>query len=74
MASPLIGIGAVNALLFAAYSKLKQIQNPFNDELKIWQIALAGAGAGNYVFFFQSQAHAKSQSLPTFINTFPIRL
>ncbi|CAG8574056.1 1811_t:CDS:10 [Paraglomus occultum] len=46
MASPLIGIGAVNALLFAAYSKFKQIQNPFNDELEIWQIALAGAGAG----------------------------
>ncbi|KAK9766915.1 hypothetical protein K7432_003632 [Basidiobolus ranarum] len=47
MASPLVGISAVNALLFAAYSRLKTVQltNP-EDTLTIGQIAIAGAGAG----------------------------
>ncbi|ORX85442.1 solute carrier family 25, member 20-like protein [Basidiobolus meristosporus CBS 931.73] len=47
MASPLVGISAVNALLFAAYSRLKLIQVSQPEQtLTIKQIALAGAGAG----------------------------
>ncbi|KAF0527648.1 mitochondrial carrier [Gigaspora margarita] len=47
MASPLFGIGAVNALLFAAYSRLKAIQTVLPDEqLALHKIAIAGAGAG----------------------------
>ncbi|CAG8545652.1 6491_t:CDS:2, partial [Scutellospora calospora] len=46
MASPLIGIGAVNALLFAAYSRLKEIQaTPFVEQLELYKIAIAGGGA-----------------------------
>ena len=47
MASPLVGIGAVNALLFAAYSRLKSIQTTSpNERLALYKIAIAGAGAG----------------------------
>ncbi|RIA99285.1 mitochondrial carrier [Glomus cerebriforme] len=47
MASPLVGIGAVNALLFAAYSRLKSIQTTsLNEQLALYKIAIAGAGAG----------------------------
>ncbi|KAI8381093.1 mitochondrial carrier [Radiomyces spectabilis] len=47
MASPLVGIGAVNALLFAANSRIKKaMQTHPDDPLSIGQIALAGAGAG----------------------------
>lgn len=47
MASPLVGIGAVNALLFAANSNIKQrLQNNPNEILTLDKIALAGAGAG----------------------------
>jgi solute carrier family 25 carnitine/acylcarnitine transporter 20/29 len=47
MASPLVGIGAVNALLFAANSNLKsQLQTHPNELLSLDKIALAGAGAG----------------------------
>lgn len=47
MASPLIGIGAVNALLFAANSNLKsRLQSHPNEVLSLDKIALAGAGAG----------------------------
>lgn len=45
MASPLIGIAAVNSLLFAAYGTCKRLINPFG-ELSLPQIAAAGAGAG----------------------------
>jgi len=50
MASPLIGIAAVNSLLFTAYNVSKRIISPFPD-LSIGQIALAGsmAGVGNSV-------------------------
>jgi hypothetical protein len=50
MASPLMGIAAVNSLLFTAYSVSKRIISPFPD-LSIGQIALAGsmAGVGNSV-------------------------
>ncbi|CAG8519584.1 6131_t:CDS:2 [Racocetra fulgida] len=42
-----VGIGAVNALLFAAYSRLKAIQAVSPDEqLALHKIAIAGAGAG----------------------------
>lgn len=47
MASPLVGIGAVNALLFAANSNIKQrLQQHPNEILSLDKIALAGAGAG----------------------------
>lgn len=48
MASPLVGVAAVNALLFAAYSNLKKIQEPYpGGPLTLTQIGIAGAGAGN---------------------------
>ncbi|CAG8654495.1 9270_t:CDS:2, partial [Acaulospora colombiana] len=44
MASPLVGIGAVNALLFAAYSRFKSIQaTTFDEQLPLHKIAIAGA-------------------------------
>ncbi|KAF7727807.1 hypothetical protein EC973_007038 [Apophysomyces ossiformis] len=47
MASPLVGIGAVNALLFAANSRFKKAMQDHPDQvLPIGQIAAAGAGAG----------------------------
>ncbi|KAI8876669.1 mitochondrial carrier [Backusella circina FSU 941] len=47
MASPLVGIGAVNALLFAANSNIKsRLQEYPNQVLPLQKIALAGAGAG----------------------------
>lgn len=47
MASPLIGIGAVNALLFAANSSIKQrFQTHPTEVLSLDKIAVAGAGAG----------------------------
>lgn len=47
MASPLIGIGAVNALLFAANSNIKsRLQTHPEEVLSLDKIALAGAGAG----------------------------
>lgn len=47
MAAPLVGIGAVNALLFATYSRLKSIQaTSLNEQLVLHKIAIAGAGAG----------------------------
>lgn len=47
MASPLVGIGAVNALLFAAYSSCKKaMQTHPGEVLSLPQIAVAGAGAG----------------------------
>ncbi|KAJ3408804.1 hypothetical protein HDV05_004753 [Chytridiales sp. JEL 0842] len=59
MASPLVGVGFVNAYLFAAYGWFKKIQTPLpasptsssrkgvvEGELKIRQVAAAGAAAG----------------------------
>ncbi|KAI8072393.1 mitochondrial ornithine transporter 1 [Gongronella butleri] len=47
MASPLVGIGAVNALLFAANSQFrKMLQTHPGEELPLGKIGLAGAGAG----------------------------
>ncbi|KAF9164069.1 hypothetical protein DFQ26_001856 [Actinomortierella ambigua] len=47
MASPLVGVAAVNALLFGAYSNLKLIQEAYpGAPLTLGQIAIAGAGAG----------------------------
>lgn len=43
--SPLIGISAVNSLLFAAFGFCKRVVSPYPD-LTIGQIALAGSGAG----------------------------
>jgi solute carrier family 25 carnitine/acylcarnitine transporter 20/29 len=49
MLSPLLGIAAVNSLLFASYSISKRIISPFPLDLK--QTALAGgmAGAANAI-------------------------
>lgn len=47
MASPLVGIGAVNALLFSANSRLKHaLEQGEQRLLPLWKIAVAGAGAG----------------------------
>ena len=47
MASPLVGIGAVNAVLFAANSSIKKSMQAYPGQtLTIGQIAMAGAGAG----------------------------
>ncbi|KAJ1968226.1 hypothetical protein H4R34_006299 [Dimargaris verticillata] len=47
MLAPLAGVSAVNAVLFAVYSRLKDAQRTHsNDPLTLFQIALAGAGAG----------------------------
>ncbi|KAL1926609.1 hypothetical protein VTP01DRAFT_5730 [Rhizomucor pusillus] len=47
MASPLVGIGAVNALLFAANSAIKKSMQEYPGQvLSLDKIALAGAGAG----------------------------
>ncbi|KAJ1675532.1 hypothetical protein EV182_001084 [Spiromyces aspiralis] len=47
MASPLVGIAAVNSLLFWAYSKLKALQvGSAQGQANAKQIAIAGAGAG----------------------------
>jgi solute carrier family 25 carnitine/acylcarnitine transporter 20/29 len=50
MASPLMGIAAVNSLLFTAYGVSKRIISPYPD-LSLGQIAAAGgmAGAANAV-------------------------
>ncbi|CAG8737483.1 15096_t:CDS:2, partial [Acaulospora colombiana] len=45
MASPLMGIAAVNSLLFTAYNVSKRVISPFPD-LSLKQIALAGSMAG----------------------------
>lgn len=45
MASPLLGIAAVNSLLFTAYGVTRRIISPYPD-LTLGQIAAAGAGAG----------------------------
>ncbi len=50
MASPLVGVAAVNALLFAAYSNFKKLQEPYpGGPLTLGQIGIAGAGAGTAV-------------------------
>jgi solute carrier family 25 carnitine/acylcarnitine transporter 20/29 len=45
MLSPLLGIAAVNALLFTANNQARRFVNPFG-ELSLPQIALAGGIAG----------------------------
>ena len=45
MASPLVGIAAVNSLLFAAYNVSKRVVTPFPD-ITLPQVALAGSMAG----------------------------
>jgi solute carrier family 25 carnitine/acylcarnitine transporter 20/29 len=45
MASPLVGMTGVNALLFAAYGAARRIVSPFPDPT-LPQIAMAGAMAG----------------------------
>jgi solute carrier family 25 carnitine/acylcarnitine transporter 20/29 len=47
MASPLIGIGAVNALLFAANTEFRRLlQDRPGEQLPLHKIAIAGSGAG----------------------------
>lgn len=45
MASPLLGVAAVNSLLFGALSVAKRIVSPYPD-LSIAQVGLAGGMAG----------------------------
>ncbi|KAJ2964818.1 hypothetical protein NQZ79_g364 [Umbelopsis isabellina] len=47
MASPLVGIGAVNALLFAANTECRRmLQDRPGEQLPLYKIAIAGSGAG----------------------------
>jgi hypothetical protein len=47
MASPLVGIGAVNALLFAANTECRRLlQDHPGQQLPLYKIAIAGSGAG----------------------------
>jgi len=46
MASPLIGVSGVNAILFAAYGQFKKLLGSERQELSISKIAIAGSGAG----------------------------
>ena len=43
--SPLLGVAAVNSLLFTAYGASRRIVSPYPD-LSIAQVALAGSMAG----------------------------
>lgn len=45
MASPLLGVAAVNSLLFTAYGVSRRIVSPYPD-LSVPQVALAGSMAG----------------------------
>jgi solute carrier family 25 carnitine/acylcarnitine transporter 20/29 len=45
MASPLLGVAAVNSLLFTAFSVAKKVISPYPD-LTIAQVSGAGAIAG----------------------------
>ncbi|RKP35655.1 mitochondrial carrier domain-containing protein [Dimargaris cristalligena] len=77
MLSPLLGISAVNAVLFATYSRLKELQkSSASDQLKLYQIALAGGGAGaaNSIIIspvellkirLQGQYGSRSSNIPT---------
>ena len=57
-ASPLLGIAAVNSLLFTAYGASRRLVSPY-PELSIPQIALAGgmAGAGNAILASPVRLH-----------------
>jgi hypothetical protein len=47
MSSPLVGISAVNSLLFASYSRAKAyLSQKSNEQLSLPKIAIAGASAG----------------------------
>ncbi|KAI9285864.1 mitochondrial carrier domain-containing protein [Umbelopsis sp. AD052] len=47
MASPLVGIGAVNALLFAANTECRRLLQSYpGEQLPLYKIAIAGSGAG----------------------------
>ncbi|KAJ2721352.1 hypothetical protein GGI07_004022 [Coemansia sp. Benny D115] len=46
MASPLVGIAAVNSLLFWAYESGKRLQTGGSTQATLAQVAIAGAGAG----------------------------
>ena len=45
MMSPLLGIAAVNSLLFTAYGASRRLVSPYPD-LSVQQVALAGSMAG----------------------------
>lgn len=57
-ASPLIGIAAVNSLLFTAYGASRRLVSPYPD-LTVPQVALAGsmAGAANAVLASPVRPH-----------------
>ncbi|KAJ1986579.1 hypothetical protein H4R33_003278 [Dimargaris cristalligena] len=85
MLSPLLGISAVNAVLFATYSRLKELQkSSASDQLKLYQIALAGGGAGaaNSIIIspvellkirLQGQYGSRSSNIPTGTISTPIQ-
>lgn len=70
--SPLLGIAAVNSLLFTAYMQAKKLVSPFG-ELSIAQIAVAGGIAGGANAILASPVEMfkikmQGASLPLFID------
>ena len=54
--SPVVGLAGLNALLFVSYGSLLRYLHPPAQETQptLWQIYLAGAGAGFACFFFST--------------------
>ncbi|KAI8336900.1 mitochondrial carrier domain-containing protein [Blakeslea trispora] len=54
--SPVVGLAGLNALLFVSYGSILRYLNPPSDEIQptLWQVYLAGAGAGFACFFFST--------------------
>ncbi|KAI8365669.1 mitochondrial carrier domain-containing protein [Choanephora cucurbitarum] len=54
--SPVVGLAGLNALLFVSYGSLLRYLHPPVQETQptLWQIYLAGAGAGVACFFFST--------------------
>ena len=62
MASPLLGVAAVNSLLFTAFSVAKKIVSPYPD-LSIGQVSLAGGIAGGVNALLASPGESGSASV-----------
>jgi solute carrier family 25 carnitine/acylcarnitine transporter 20/29 len=64
MASPLIGVAAVNSLLFTSFALSKRLLSPYPD-LAVWQVGVAGGMAGGVNALLASPVEMfKVSSLP----------
>ena len=61
--SPLLGIAAVNSLLFTAYGASRRIVSPYPD-LSIAQVALAGSMAGAFNAVLASPVNLRPEGPP----------